>query len=137
MSLTAEAPSLTAHIEPASVLPEQFHATPRLGGEGERRLILALIEEAIHTWQSNAFAEAPKGKREFHEAEEWFAGTGEAMIPFEDACAVLSIDAQWLRARLQRWRAAEAARPQPANPPKIYRSRARTVRLVSRPAVNE
>lgn len=137
MSLEAETTPAATWISPVAVLPAQFHPTPRLGGEGERRLILALIEEAVHTWQKNAFADSPRGRREFQEADQWLGGKGEPMIRFEDACAMLGIEAEWLRTRLRRWRTHRAENPGSGRQRKVYRSRARTIRMVGRPAVNE
>lgn len=124
-------------VTPAAVLPEQYWATPRRCGEGERRLVLALIEEAIHTFQARAFAETPAQQDEFDEVHHWFRGDREAMISFEDACQMLGLDPQWLLSRLEEWREHRIRHPEDRPVGKIWRSRARTVRLVGRPAVNE
>lgn len=134
MSLNDEPAGAGIEIAPVLVVPEQFHASPRPVGEGERRLVLALLEEAVHTWQSNALQDSPKARRAFVEADEWLSGVGEPMICFEDACAMVGIEADWLRARLNRWLVHRAAHPEAGKKRKIYRSRARTIRRVGRPA---
>ncbi len=60
-------------IEPEILLPSQFY--DRFRGrsilEGERRLMLAILEDAIMCYQKYAGATRPRSRRLFQEAENW------------------------------------------------------------------
>lgn len=94
-------------LEEQVVLPEQFHSG--LAGvaavEGERRLLLAVFEDALHTFRRYAAASDPRGRLLFQEAEEWFMEVDAgAVLSFEYASEVLGLDAEWVRSSLRRWR---------------------------------
>jgi hypothetical protein len=94
-------------IEPEVLLPSQYFN--RFNGrsilEGERRLMLAVLEDAVACFQKYADASRPRGQRLFQEAEEWFF-EGESVWPFsfESICDVLGIDGNYFRTNLQRWK---------------------------------
>ena len=56
-------------LSPDIVLPVQFadHDT----NQAEKRLMLAVLEEAVATFQRNTHAKTRRGQRLFREAEEW------------------------------------------------------------------
>ena len=62
----------TRLIEPETILPSQYY--DRFRGrsilEGERRLMLAVLEDGIMCYQKYAGATRPRSKRLFQEAEE-------------------------------------------------------------------
>jgi hypothetical protein len=100
-------------FEPDVVLPAQFFATLRrkAAGEGERRLRIAVLEDAVHCYQKHVLATDPRGRQLFREAEEWIMerdGEGPG-FSFEGICDVLGLDADYIRAGLQRWRERELA----------------------------
>jgi|SRR5215468_1999367 len=117
-------------IEPEILLPSQFF--DRFGGrsilEGERRLMLAVLEDAVSCFQKYAGATRPRGRRLFQEAEEWFMAE-ESTWPFsfESICPVLGINAEYFRSSLQRWKQRLLSQP-PENRAKVGRVRLRAAR---------
>ena len=58
--------------------------------EGERRLMLAVLEDAVSCFQKYAGATRPRNKRLFQEAEEWFMDEEASWVfSFEAICTVL------------------------------------------------
>lgn len=88
-----------------AVMPVQFsHAR---GGRaiGERRLLLAILEDAVRCFQTNLFARGRRGRALFRDAEQWLASEdGTLYFSFENICELLSIDARSVRRSLHRWR---------------------------------
>ena len=98
-------------LQPDIVLPVQFFRAlqGRESLRGERRLILAVLEDAINCFQNNLFATDNRGKRLFREAEKWLM-SGDRQLPFafENICDFVSLEADYIRQGLRRWaRAAE------------------------------
>jgi hypothetical protein len=73
--------------------------------EGERRLVAAVLEDAIACFQHHRFARRPSVRRLYEDAEAWLFGTDGGAFSFEDICQLLEIDADWLRAGLSAWEA--------------------------------
>ena len=73
--------------------------------QGERRLALAVLTEAVQCFQKHAIARDPRGRRLFREAEQWLmSGAHEPEFSFEGICEALRLDPNYLRNGLQRWR---------------------------------
>src|SRR4051794_15241622 len=77
-------------IEPELLMPSQFFDRFRGAAhlEGERRLMLAVLEDAVSCFQKYAGATRPRSKRLYKESEEWFLDTDEGSWPFsfESVC---------------------------------------------------
>ncbi len=89
------------------MLPEQYFARLRHRADypGEQRLLLAVLEDAVHCFRTNLLARTPRRRHLFEEAEEWlFADTCEALVTFAYVCDVFDLDQDSIRAGLQRWR---------------------------------
>src|SRR6516225_1049600 len=99
--------------------------TPVPVSKGERRfvdhrpekgLMLAVLEEAVATYQHHLRADTRRGQRLFREAEEWFRSADTSWaFAFESVCAVLGLDADYVRcglASLKQRRPDGAVRPQ-------------------------
>jgi hypothetical protein len=99
------------------LLAEQYLA-PRQGNhQALRRLMVALLEDAIRTYQRHLFAATGHGCRLFLEAERWLMDDHpDAALRFQDVCEALDLDADFLRNALQRWRANEEASVIPERP---------------------
>jgi hypothetical protein len=91
-----------------TLLPAQFgdlfRSTERTP---EQRLMLAILEDAIHCWLGTPTALridpwAPsKRMRLAREADIWiFDGEASALVSFQTCCAALGIDSGWLREKL-------------------------------------
>lgn len=92
--------------EPQGLLPSQFF--PRNGRaarvEGERKLMVAVLEDAVRCFRKYSVASNRRGRRLFREVEAWFMepDTGSA-LSFEYVCEASGLDADSIRSRLRRW----------------------------------
>jgi hypothetical protein len=94
-------------LEPETVLPSQFFDRVQIDAslQPEKRLMLAVLEDAVGTFQKYATANTRRARRLFTEAEEWFSSE-ETQWPFAfvNVCQALGLEPLYLRAGLQRWR---------------------------------
>jgi hypothetical protein len=93
---------------PEIVLPEQFSAGASVKGSerGERRLMLAVLEEAVATFQRHVGSKSRHGERVFREAEDWIRSHDTSWpFAFENICQSLQIEPEFLRAGLEKWKA--------------------------------
>jgi hypothetical protein len=66
--------------------------------EGEERLMLAVLENAVEYFQKYVLARNPRGKQLFQEAEEWFLEKdGETLYSFENICETLGLHPDHIR----------------------------------------
>ncbi len=104
--------------QPEAVLPQQFFSECRESAavEGERRLLVAVLEDALHCFQKYAFAVDARSQRLFLEAEEWFMqpDTG-AAFTFEYICETRGLDPESVRSGLRQWRERRIAGTRPQN----------------------
>jgi len=117
-------------VEPEILLPSQFF--DRFRGrsilEGERRLMLAILEDSVMCFQKYAGATRPRGRRLFQEAEEWLLEEDSSWpFSFEAICDVFGIDPDYFRANLLRWKERLLAQP-PEDRAKVARVRLRAAR---------
>jgi hypothetical protein len=101
-------------FEPDVVLPAQYFRVlrGRASYGGERRLIVAVLEDAINCFQKNLFARDNRGRRLFREAENWLMSADrELPFAFENICEFLSLDAECMRKGLCRWACAAQSKP--------------------------
>jgi hypothetical protein len=107
---------VTSLFQPDTLLPDQYLDTFRrkLHLEPEKKLLLAILEDAIACYQKYIFARDSKGKALFHEAEEWIAeGGGGSVFAFDSVCESLGLNPEYLRRGLTGWtKAALAQRTQ-------------------------
>jgi hypothetical protein len=98
----------TRLIEPETILPSQYYDRFRARSilEGERRLMLAVLEDGIMCYQKYAGATRPRSRRLFQEAENWLFHEAESSWPFsfEAICGFFDFDPGYLRRRLRCWR---------------------------------
>ena len=89
-----------------SFLPAQHSDSHSRENEPERRLMLAMLTDALRCFQAGiATRNGPRAKL-FAEAERWlFTEDRNAPFAFEDACDALDIDAAYLRLGLGHWAA--------------------------------
>ena len=85
--------------------------------EGEERLMLAVLENAVEYFQKYVLARKPKGKQLFQEAEEWFLDKdGETLYSFENICETLGLHPDPIRKGLLVWKEAQAQAKSPLKP---------------------
>lgn len=76
--------------------------------EGEERLMLAVLENAVEYFQKYGLARKPSGKNLFQEAEEWFLDKdGEALYSFQNICETLGLHPEHIRKGLLVWKGAK------------------------------
>ena len=87
-------------VEPASVLPEQFFATPASGyqSRGAYVLMRAVLEDAFGCFENQFVRQGQKALRLAREAEEWI-GSNDTGWPFAfvNVCAALGLDPDSVR----------------------------------------
>jgi hypothetical protein len=93
-------------FEPDTLLPEQFFSLlGRKPLQGEKRLLLAMLEDAVHCFQTYLLARKPHERRLFQEAEEWIdSKDSQWFFSFENICEILGIHPGRMRDALQRWK---------------------------------
>jgi hypothetical protein len=79
--------------------------------EPERALMLAILEDAVCCFQQHHLARCGNSKRVFEEAQRWFfKASDDWVFSFENICAVLGLDPQYIRGGLARWKGREASK---------------------------
>jgi hypothetical protein len=99
--------SALAFIEPtdSGFIESVFKKSLR---EGEQKLMLAVLENAIEDFQKYALATDKRGKELFQEAEEWILETGSpSFFSFENICEHLQLNADYVRRGFIRWKEAK------------------------------
>jgi hypothetical protein len=93
-----------------AVLPHQFGPLqPSASRRPEHRLMLAVLEDAVRTYQQTMLCRAEHGGRLLRETEDWFASDDAAWpFSFTAVCEALDLEPAWVRARLERWRQTHA-----------------------------
>jgi hypothetical protein len=94
-------------FSPDTLVPSQYF--DRVGADAayqpEKRLMLAVLEEAIATFQRHVVAGTRRSQRLVEEVEEWVDGRGSDWpFSFENVCAALDIEAEYLRNGMARWK---------------------------------
>ncbi len=80
--------------------------------EGEERLMLAVLENAVEYFQKYVLARNPRGKQLFQEAEEWFLDKdGDGLFSFESICATFGLHPDHIRKGLMVWKEARLKTP--------------------------
>jgi len=104
-----EAPSV---FQPEVLLPIQFYETLRRKHllEGERLLMLAVLEDAVESYMRYLNSSTRKGQTRFREAEEWINHQDKLwLFSFDNVCEALNIDPDYLRSGLHQWKGSHLA----------------------------
>jgi hypothetical protein len=76
--------------------------------EPEKRLMLAILEDAIQCFRNNHSARCGRSKRLFDEVQRWILDARcDWVFSFESICGVLGLDPEYIRKGLVRWRQKE------------------------------
>jgi hypothetical protein len=86
------------------LLPSQFFSVSTVSAhQPERRLMLAVLEDAVLIVAKHAGDKGARARRLVREAQQWIGAPGYGWpFSFENICAVLNIDAPALRQGLRR-----------------------------------
>jgi hypothetical protein len=101
--------ALAGGFEPETILPSQLLDTSHLGAamQPEKRLMLAVLEDAVATLQRGAAATRRGAARELEEVRAWFASDDTGWpYAFVNVCHVLGFEPSYLRRGLEEWLAA-------------------------------
>jgi hypothetical protein len=93
-------------FQPDSLLSAHYFGTLRRNTflEPEKRLMLALLEDAIHCFQDNLLTQNVRSRRLFEEAEEWIVEVdGDWVFSFENICEAWGFNPAYVRQDLLRW----------------------------------
>jgi hypothetical protein len=85
---------------PDTMLPSQYfdRVARRTEYEGERRLMIAVLEDAVDVYRKLAGARDARRQQLFRDAEEWIESDDRTWIfSFQNICDVLGIESQYLR----------------------------------------
>ena len=112
MQHTTSADGLAAIFEPSILVPAQFFAGLRhkAPAEGQRRLMLAILEDAIECFQKHLWATDRKHRQLHDEAEQWFLADEPGwLFSFVNICAAFEIHPSSLRQGLLDWKTRQLA----------------------------
>jgi hypothetical protein len=96
----------TAGNPGAAILPAQYfgNAKGRKLLEGEYRLLLAVLEQAVRSYLASMKGRTGQQRLDFEELRRWFyaprSTAPQGLFAFESICDLLGIDADMLRRRL-------------------------------------
>src|ERR1700730_13206463 len=94
-------------FEPDTLLPIQYFEAMRRKHllEGEKRLILSVLEDAVECFMKCIDSSTNKGQRLFRDADEWINLEDKRWgFSFDNGCDMLDINAEYMRAGLRRWK---------------------------------
>ncbi|WP_424672136.1 hypothetical protein [Candidatus Binatus sp.] len=94
-------------FEPDTLLPIQYFEAMRKKHllEGEKRLILSVLEDAIECFMKCIDASTSKGQRLFRDADEWIALEDKRWVfSFDNVCDMLDINPEYMRMGLRKWK---------------------------------
>ena len=115
-------PAAGPGLEPETILPSQFFDRFQIDAslQPEKRLMLAVLEDAVGSFQKYVTASTRRGQRLYGEAEEWFmAPATDWPFGFETICQALNLEPAYIRGGLARWR--DAQRAEVASSAKVVR----------------
>jgi hypothetical protein len=99
--------NLSLSFEPDILLAaqyfERFQKKAHL--DPEKKLMLAVLEDAIFCFQKYILSREPRGMALFREAEKWILDEeNDCIYSFWNSCEVLGLDSHYLRSGLLRWK---------------------------------
>jgi hypothetical protein len=92
---------------PDTLLPIQYFEAMRRKHllEGEKRLVLSVLEDAIECFMKCIDSSTKKGQRLFRDAEEWITLEDKKWVfSFDNVCEMLDINPEYLRRGLREWK---------------------------------
>ena len=96
-------------VEPtdSGILADLFKEVIR---DGEKRLMLAVLESATEDFQKYVLATDKRGKELFEAAEQWILETDNpSFFSFQNICEHLQLDPGYMRQGFMRWKAERLA----------------------------
>jgi hypothetical protein len=102
-------------FDPDTLLSAQYFENLRSKTLGpEKRLTLAMLEDAVNCFQANVMALSGRRKKLFKETEEWITAQDDDWIfSFVNVCEILRLNPGYVRQGLLRWKEKKLARRTP------------------------
>ena len=119
---------VTSLFQPDTLMPDQYLETFRrkVPLEPEKKLLLAVLEDAISCFQKYVFAREGKSRVLFQHSEQWILEKdSDWLFSFSNVCETLGFDSDYLRGGMMRWKDTIAAPPERA---KVYQLTPRKVK---------
>jgi hypothetical protein len=94
-------------FEPDTLLPIQYFEAMRRKHllEGEKRLILSVLEDAVECFMKCIESPTSKGQRLFRDADEWITLEDKHWVfSFDNVCDMLDINPEYMRRGLKQWK---------------------------------
>ena len=94
-------------FEPDTLLPIQYFEAMRRKHllEGEKRLVLSVLEDAVECFMKCIDSSTNKGQRLFRDAEEWINLEDKKWVfSFDNVCEMLDVNPEYLRRGLRDWK---------------------------------
>ncbi|HEY2524366.1 MAG TPA: hypothetical protein VGI29_04860 [Candidatus Binataceae bacterium] len=94
-------------FEPDTLLPIQYFEAMRRKHllEGEKRLVLSVLEDAVECFMKCIDSPTNKGQRLFRDAEEWINLEDKRWVfSFDNVCEMLDVNPEYLRRGLREWK---------------------------------
>lgn len=107
-------------LEADLMVPSQFfdRIKPECSSQPEKRLMLAVMEDAIATFQKSVYGATRRQRRLLRETEEWIDSADTRWpFSFENICAALDIESTYLRTGLKHWKVTRLTRHQESERP--------------------
>jgi hypothetical protein len=98
-------------FQPDPALPPAYFESvgENAGQEPERRLMLAVLKDAVDCFQKNVSAKDVRRRQIFLDAETWIEEESDWPFSFANICEALDMDPQYIRQGLRRWKKAKLA----------------------------
>ncbi|MBI3247064.1 MAG: hypothetical protein HYZ50_11230 [Deltaproteobacteria bacterium] len=103
----------TTLFQPDTLLPAQFFATLKQRSQacGERRLMAAILEDAVDCFQKYLWAKENRSRNLRQEAENWFVSDDDSWpFSFVNVCHALDLEPDFIRRGLLTWKERQLAR---------------------------
>ncbi|HWP59210.1 MAG TPA: hypothetical protein VNL14_15050 [Candidatus Acidoferrales bacterium] len=84
---------------------DYFESLGRRPLDPSRKLMLAVLEDAVKCFLANAGAPEGEGRKLFEEAEQWILDErGDWLFSFESICTAFALNPEYVRQGLLRWK---------------------------------
>ncbi|MGH7864746.1 MAG: hypothetical protein ACREQB_07140 [Candidatus Binataceae bacterium] len=94
-------------FEPDTLLPIQYFEAMRKKHllEGEKRLVLSVLEDAVECFMKCIDSATNKGQRLFRDADEWISTVDKRWVfSFDNVCEMLDVNPEYMREGLRKWK---------------------------------
>lgn len=110
--------NITSLFQPDALMVAQFFedrgSKTRL--EPEKRLMLAILEDAVDCFRDNHLARHGKKKQLFDKVQRWIFGVSAGWVfDFENICSVLELNPEYIRKGLVRWKERQLSKQRSAS----------------------